>query len=217
MGCGSSTVQTWEEWETEMEVYERQILNLSGFKDGEYEICWTTIEMDNKPFKVRTFYFGKEQRDKPTLLLTHGNMAQIIGYFRLNKLLAEKYRVVAFDNMNLGMNTRSTDMAQCETPESAEAWIREYITKLLAALDISEKFYMTAHSWGGYFTMMVGSMYPERIESMFLMSPAGTNAYNPATYDKYGYVSMQGKPWMLAVGKEADDQNKARDENVHAL
>jgi pimeloyl-ACP methyl ester carboxylesterase len=23
MGCGSSTVQTWEEWETEMEVYER--------------------------------------------------------------------------------------------------------------------------------------------------------------------------------------------------
>ena len=111
MGCGSSTVQTWEEWETEMEVYERQILNLSGFKDGEYEICWTTIEMDNKPFKVRTFYFGKEDRDKQTLLLTHGNMSQIVGYFRLNKLLAEKYRIVAYDNMSLGISTRSTETA----------------------------------------------------------------------------------------------------------
>ena len=75
MGCASSTEQTREEWEAEMELYERKSLHLSGFKDDEMDICWTTIEMDNKPFKVRTFYFGKEHRDKPTLLLTHGNMA----------------------------------------------------------------------------------------------------------------------------------------------
>ena len=62
------------------------------------EVCWTTIQIDNKPFKVRTFYFGKEQRDKPTLLLTHGFGSQVVGYLRLLKLLAEKYRVVAFDN-----------------------------------------------------------------------------------------------------------------------
>ena len=65
--------------------------------------------------------------------------------------------------------------------------------------------------------MMIGSMYPERIESMFLMSPAGTNSYNPETYEKYSFVSMQGEPWRLAVGKEADDQIKARENNVHAL
>ena len=171
-------------------MYEKQILNLSGFKDEEMERCWTILEMDNKPFKVRTFYFGKENRDKPTLVLTHGNMANIVGFFRLTKILSEKYRVVAFDNIGLGMNTRSTENAQAATPESAEEWIREYITKLLAGLDIPEKFYWAAHSWGGYFSMMVGSMYPERIESMFLISPAGTNSYNPETYDQYGYVSL---------------------------
>ena len=111
MGCTGSGPETREQFEDEMEVYEKQILHLYGFKDEEMEVCWTTIEMDNNPFKIRTYYFGKEQRDKPTLLLTHGNMAMIVGYFRLNKLLAEKYRVVAFDLMNLGMNTRSTDTA----------------------------------------------------------------------------------------------------------
>jgi hypothetical protein len=44
--------------------------------------------MDGKPFKVRTFYFGKENRDKPTLVLTHGNMANIVGFFRLLKILS---------------------------------------------------------------------------------------------------------------------------------
>ena len=65
--------------------------------------------------------------------------------------------------------------------------------------------------------MMIGSMYPERIESMFLMSPAGTNSYNSETYEKYGFVSMQGESWRLAVGKEADEQIKDRDNNVHPL
>ena len=60
MGCASSTVETREDWEQEMESYEKQVLKLSGFKDDEMEVCWTTIRMNNKPFKIRTFYFGKE-------------------------------------------------------------------------------------------------------------------------------------------------------------
>ena len=84
MGCASSTIETREDWEQEMELYENKVLKLSGFKNEEMEVCWTTIEMNNKPFKIRTFYFGKEQRDKPTLLLTHGNMANIISFFRFH-------------------------------------------------------------------------------------------------------------------------------------
>ena len=111
MGCAGSTEQTPEEWEQEMESLEHQVLKHSGFKDEEMDVCYTAIEMDGKPFKIRTLYFGKEQRDKPTLLLTHGNMANIVSYMNLTKLLAEKYRVVAFDMMNFGLNTRSTDTA----------------------------------------------------------------------------------------------------------
>ena len=217
MGCASSTVQTWEEWETEMEVYERQILHLSGFKDDEYDICWTTIEMDNKPFKVRTFYFGKEQRDKPTLLLTHGNMSQIVGYFRLNKLLAEKYRIVAYDNMSLGMSTRWTETAQNASPETAETWIREYATKLINALDLPEKFLIAGHSWGGYFTMMIGTLFPERIESMFLLSSVGTHTYNPETFDRYSYVSMRGNTWELASKSEADEHISNCENAIHPM
>ena len=61
--------------------------------------------------------------------------------------------------------------------------MRDYIAKVVAAIDIPDKFYITAHSWGCYLVMMLGSMYPERIESMFLMSPWGTNSYDPLSYD----------------------------------
>lgn len=79
--------------------------------------------MNGKPFKIRTCYFGREERDKPTLIITHGNMANYISWFRVLKLLSAKYRVVAFDNMSLGMSCRYADKSGWASPEAAEAWI----------------------------------------------------------------------------------------------
>ena len=66
---------------------------------------------------------------------------------------------------------------------------------------------MAADSWEAYLTMMYASMRPDRIESIFLMSPAGTHSYNPQTYDQYNYVSMRDVTRM-DTKSEVDDHLK---------
>ena len=175
--------------------------------------------MDGAPFKVRTIYIDNKNdtnKEKPTLVLTHGNMAQSIGFFRLLKLLSEKYCVVAFDQMNLGLNTRSTDKSAHKSPETAELWIQEFLEKTMNSLDLPNKFYMAGHSFGGYLTMMYASMRPERIESIFLISPAGTHSYDPQTYNPYSYISLaNSEKWDTK--KEADAAIELRNTNQHAL
>ena len=82
---------------------ETKILKLSGLAESEFEAVFTEFEMDGKLFKMRTIYIGdRTPGKKPTLLLTHGNLGFAAGFCRMLKILSERFRVVAFDNMNLG-------------------------------------------------------------------------------------------------------------------
>ena len=65
-----------------------------------------TIEMDNRPFKVRTFVVGDVSEGKKTLVMVHGFALGALGHFNVIKQLAVKYRLVLFDNFGWGMNTR---------------------------------------------------------------------------------------------------------------
>jgi hypothetical protein len=71
--CASKDYKTVDEWESKMIHLEGEVFKHLGFNEGEVERCYTNIEMDNAPFKVRTYYFNKEDRSKRTLILMHGN------------------------------------------------------------------------------------------------------------------------------------------------
>ena len=65
MGCCTSTSkETFEEWTERTERLEANVLREIGFKDDEYVAKYTQIEMDGKPFRVRTFYFGEADSGK---------------------------------------------------------------------------------------------------------------------------------------------------------
>jgi len=61
-----------EAWEQKMIFHEGHVLRCAGFNEGECEREFTTIEMDGAPFKVRTFYMGRNDKEKKTLVFTHG-------------------------------------------------------------------------------------------------------------------------------------------------
>ena len=113
--------------------------------------------MDGSPFKVRTFYVGKDDHSKPTLVLLHGNMAQFIGFFRMNKLLSEKYRLVGFDLWNLGLNTRSTSKAAHQSVETADKWMVDFLIQAIDSMDLPDKFFLAGHSLGGYAAQLYAS------------------------------------------------------------
>ena len=63
-----------------------------------------------------------------------------------------------------------------ESPEKAEQYVVTWWEKLIDTLtrecDLPAKFYLSGHSAGGYQIMLYASYHPERIEAMFLQSPA---------------------------------------------
>ena len=73
MGC--SNVKSFQEWEDKMIYHEGRMLEFSGVPLNTVTREFTMIEMDGAPYKVRTFYIGKDDKTKPTLLLIHGNLA----------------------------------------------------------------------------------------------------------------------------------------------
>ena len=81
-------------------------MNENGWAPGTYVVKYTNIEMSGKPFKVRTFYFGCEDKSKKTLIITHGFMANVPSMLTFLKMIAEHFRVIAYDNGNWGLNTR---------------------------------------------------------------------------------------------------------------
>ena len=114
---------------------------------------YTNIVMEDKPFKVRTFYFGCEDKSKPTLVLTHGFMGNILSFFQFLKMISKHYRLIAFDNASWGLNTRTEWKEGVLTvePDVAERWILDFWERTIAGLDdCPEKFLLAAHSHGGY-------------------------------------------------------------------
>ena len=123
---------------------------------------------------MRTVIYNDDP-SKKTLLMTHGYCMAAVFHARLLPALAKHYRIVMFDNMGFGLNTRMTDVGDAlESPEKAEKWVVTWWEKLIEALgnDLPAKFYLSGHSAGGCMSMLYASYHPEKIDGMFLQSPA---------------------------------------------
>lgn len=174
-----------------MEELEDSILNLSGVND-KIKKGYVQIRMDDKPFGVRIFEVDVHQGATPkqTLVLMHGFLSASVCFYKILKSLAEKYRIVMFDTMSWGLNTRPEECSGMASVEAAEAWQLEWMEKVIQELDLPDKFLLSAHSHGGWLASLYASYHPERIEAMFLISPAGLMPYDPATYDPYKFLDM---------------------------
>ena len=75
--------------------------------------------------------------------------------------------------------------------------------KTFEALNLPPKFLLAGHSFGGWLASIYASFRPERVESLFLISPAGTEAYNENTYDLYSMRDPED------ITKEAISKKKA--------
>ena len=119
--------------------------------------------------------------------------------------------------MGLGMNTKSTSTKPHASLETAEAWIQDWLRQTIEAADVPEKFFLMGWSWGGYASMMTASIMPERIEGLFLNSPAGSQVYHEETYDKYMNMDQGGRPGMIYKKEDCEFFVDAFENNKHPL
>ena len=115
---------------------------------------YVPINVKGQQLAVRTNIYN-DDRSKKTLLMTHGYCMAALFFSRIIPALAEHYRIVMFDNLSWGMNSRTDNVGDAlESPEKAERWLVTWWENLIEALtrseDLPAKFYLSGHSAGGF-------------------------------------------------------------------
>ena len=182
-------IQSDEDWRAELEDLESRILMQSGLKPEFTRQTYTVIEMEGKPYQVRTVYYKEPYKGtkKKTIVMTHGYGSNCTTFVTLLCHLAKKYDLVLYDNCGWGLNTKLTECKGLESKQAAFDWLSEFIVKTVDALELPDTFLMAAHSYGCFLTSIYASTRPHRVESLFLISPVGLETYDPENYSPLAY------------------------------
>ena len=109
---------------------------------------YTIINVYGQELAVRTYIYN-DDRSKKTLLMTHGYCMASVFFSRIIPALAEHYRIVMFDNLGWGLNSRTDNVGDAlDSAESAERWIASWWDQLIDKLDVPAKFLLAGHSYG---------------------------------------------------------------------
>ena len=186
-----------ENWLKYMEECEDRLIAFCKSKDR-IKKDFVYIEMDGKPFRVRTITISPENetKDTETLLLVHGFWSAALIFYRMFDALSKNYKVICIDSLSHGINSRPETCSGIVSPEAAEAWQLDWFEKVVNALpDLGHRFLLSGHSHGGWLVSLYASQHPERVEQLFLICPGGMLHYDPATYNPYRqFISAPMKP-----------------------
>lgn len=180
---------------------------MPGLRVDEIKSEYVTINVNGPELAVH-FHIYNDDPSKKTLLMTHGFAVGVALYIGIVPALAKHFRIVMFDNLAMGLNTRTDDVGDgLESPEKAERWLITWWEKFIEALGdkLPQKFYLTGHSNGGYMSMLYAMTHPERIEGLFLQSPACSEdeTREGYQYDPYA-LRMQDLTGDTISRREAD-------------
>ena len=118
---------------------------------------------------VRLHYFDQGPRDngKPTIVVVHGASSNIRDLrLAVADMLAQDYRVVAFDRPGFGWSDRPAD-ADSLDPAGQARLLAEAIGKL----GIGEHL-IVGHSWAGSLILSYALEQPDRLKGVLALAPA---------------------------------------------
>lgn len=174
------------------------------------------ITMRGEELAIRVTIYN-DDRSKKTLLMTHGYCMASVYFAKLLPALAEHYRIVMFDNLGWGLNSRTMEVGDAlESAAKAEEYLVEWWHSLITELgdDLPPKFYLSGHSAGGAMSMLYAIHHPERIEGLFLQSPACIEDLTDQVYDPYT-VRLSDAEDVCPSRAEADKMIASFANNAH--
>ena len=120
--------------------------------------------------------------------MTHGYMSNCTTFVTLLGRLAKHYNLVLFDNCGWGLNTRLQECTGMESKAKAFEWLKNFICRTIDEMkDLPETFLLAGHSYGAWMLYLFATERPERVESLFLLSPCNMEVHNPEDYQPLAY------------------------------
>ena len=119
--------------------------------------------------------------------MTHGPFSPIIFNWQMFDHLAKHFRVIAFNNVSSGGNTkRRTINPGLGSAQEGIDVINDWYDRFFEAINnhLPPKFNLFSNCSGGLYISMWAIRHPDRVLKMFCHSPTGFNS-PPENFDEY--------------------------------
>ena len=152
--------------------------------------------------KVHYLVFSKTPRTEDNVLvMLHGYLGTSVVFFKMFKVLMEKFYIVSVDLQGFGLSSREK-----RTPETVDEWIQFLTTPVIWVLRHLgiDRVNLLGHSLGGFVAAHLLKKIPDRVQRLFLLSPAGMNlAVNSeanlrSKIDKAGFFKRMLIKWGVS-------------------
>lgn len=124
--------------------------------------------VSNEPRFINTISFERE--NAPILVLVHGYGAAQGFFFRNYDDLAQRFRVLAIDQLGCGASSRPD--FTCKSTEETESWFVDSLEEWRRAKEL-DRFILLGHSLGGYVAARYALKHPEHVQHLILVGAAG--------------------------------------------
>ncbi|XVF36006.1 hypothetical protein REPUB_Repub19eG0020700 [Reevesia pubescens] len=126
----------------------------------------------NEPRFINTITFDSKE-GSPTLVMVHGYGASQGFFFKNFDYLANRFKVIAIDQLGWGGSSRPD--FTCKSTEETEAWFVDSFEEWRKAKNLSN-FILLGHSFGGYVAAKYALKHPEHVQHLILVGPAGVSS-----------------------------------------
>lgn len=115
----------------------------------------------------------ESERDpaKPAIVLIHGFGANKENWVLFSRYLTDAFHVVAMDLPGHGESVK--DLALSYDMDDQAGYVHEILTQLHI-----NTFHLAGNSMGGAIACLYAAKYPEEVQSLFLIDPAGIHHYD---------------------------------------
>ena len=155
------------------------MLSFSGLPADQIEQRNVKVgEFKGKDVYIHTLILGDNDESKPVLVLCHGYGGSGALFYKIMQPLVSKFRLIMFDIIGMGGSSRPGDFNENKfSADEALDYIVEYVEKWRVAMGL-ERFYLSAHSFGGFVCGNYAMKYPQYVIKLLMISPIGVR-YDP--------------------------------------
>ncbi|KAL8059149.1 hypothetical protein ABFX02_03G067500 [Erythranthe guttata] len=170
--------------------YEQEQVNIGSGPPGS-KIRWFR-STSNEPRFINTVSFDSKE-GSPTLVMVHGYGASQGFFFRNFDALANRFKVVAIDQLGWGGSSRPD--FTCKSTGETEAWFIDSFEEWRKSKNLTN-FILLGHSFGGYVAAKYALKHPEHVQHLVLVGPAG---FTPEVEHKSEWLTQFRSTWKGAV------------------
>jgi pimeloyl-ACP methyl ester carboxylesterase len=157
-----------ENLKSKAQLLEKKLLKFCNLEELYYE----DIPLKSNPQIYHHTLRSKFNPEKPTFILCHGHVGSSTNFISLAKYLLPRYNLFIPDTIGTALSSRPNNIKFTSSEQSINFFI-DILHEFILSLNLPNKYFIGGHSLGGLFVANYSLKYPDNIEKVLLLSPAG--------------------------------------------